>query len=98
MKKLTPRRRINTPRRPLARLLDRLTPARLRVYYGPDGAARWGPEGCRYSWGCNRCLRRGRQVDSAGFTRTLIDARAEAEMHAGEPRHFGMRVVYDPEG
>jgi hypothetical protein len=76
------------PRRSwLRRFADRLTPGRLRVWYGPDG--RGG-----YEWECRRCS--GRRPEetgpNGGYTRSLAGAQSRAKKHAR--RHFGMRVVY----
>jgi hypothetical protein len=67
--------------RTLSTVLDRLTPRRLRVCYGPAARAPGS-----HSWTCGRCVRRG-------YTRSLAAARAQAEQHASG--HRFMRAVYD---
>lgn len=76
----------------LSRLADRLTPPWMRVYYGPDSAARLIVKGGAYSWRCSLC---GRRVRSAGFTTTLRKAELEAGLHARG--HWFMRAVYEPD-
>jgi hypothetical protein len=93
VKHVTSGRRAKPPRRPLARLLDRLTPSRMSIVYGPE---KYAPEGSPYARVCNRCLHRDRR-GAAKYFAYLADARASAKRHRRTRGHFGMRVVYTPE-
>lgn len=93
MENATSGRRPDPPRRPLARLLDRLTPAELSIIYGPE---KWSPPDLPYARLCGRCLRRGHR-GAAEYFAGLADARASAKEHRRTRGHFGMRVVYTPE-
>lgn len=73
--------------RPRQRIRDRLTPGRLRVWYGPDSG------GGGFLWNCNRCDGRPND-DSGGLKRSLAGARAAAKFHARG--HWFMRAVYEP--
>jgi hypothetical protein len=86
-------------RGPLIALLDWLTPPPLRIYYGPDAAAKWAGSGYRFSWRCERCIAQHPDPDGerAGFTRGQAAAQAKAKAHRRLPGHRWMRVVYDPE-
>lgn len=87
------RGRHKEPRRTItSRILDRLTPPPMRVYYGPDGTAGGGS-----LWRCSRCARRKhantRLGHPAGWYRTLAAARTQAREHAR--KHRFMRAVYE---
>ena len=88
MRKLTRAGRHNPPRRSIA---DRLTPAAMRVYYGPNR----GPDPYfsvgDYAWGCGRCA--GRGGPDGGFADSLDQARRLADGHART--HWFSRAVYD---
>lgn len=91
MENPTPRHRSIPPRRPLR---DRLTPYRLRVWYGPNTGGEYlggGP----YAWHCPRCERRGGDHASFGGDAPTLDvARFQADWHA-RGRHWLMRAVYE---
>ena len=94
MRKLTGQRRPNPP----GKILDRLTPMRMRVSYGPNRSIEehldigtYTSHLNAYAWQCNR--RRCVSAEVGGYANTLAAAQRDADQHARQ--HFGMRAVYE---